>query len=295
MKKQLSVRFLFAALCMTTVCFTGCEGDEGPTGPAGEAGAAGATGAAGSTGDRGSAGAAGAAGERGPAGTGYSSVTLTMDNTDKSVGKSVQIFQGNATSNNSGFNYIGVKGGASGRIRTLMSFDIAKANLPADAVIVDAILTLYPQMDNVSTSLCHYHIFPVNSEWNEATCTWNVAATGTSWTAPGGDYSSTTRIGEFGIAPKTAQDDAIPIQAHLSAAYVQNWNSGHANYGFIIRVDNEAVSVNTILYMHSRKATGNNVAKRPSLRIVYARASQMATSMSAEGIRAEYQTSLQSK
>ena len=280
MKKQLSVNFLFAALCMAAVCFMGCEGDEGPAGPAGETGAA---------------GSAGAAGDRGPAGTGYSSVTLTMDDTDESVGKSVYINQNHATSNLSSTGFIGVRGNTTNSLRTLMSFDIAKANLPADAVIVDAILTLYPQADNTVTSLCHYHIFPVNSEWNEAECTWNAATASDNWTAPGGDYSSATRIGEFSVIPKAAQDGEIPIQAHLNAAYVQNWNSGHANYGFIIKLDNEAVIVNTTLLMHSRKASAANAANRPSLRIIYARTSQLSAGMSSEGIRAEYQAGLQSK
>jgi len=293
MKKQLKINFLFAVLFMAAACFMGCEGDEGPAGPAGETGATGTAGATGST---------------GAAGPGYSSVVLTMDDTDESVGKSTYIVQSNATRIFSNMNVIVVKGQyynpsntTNQRMRLPMYFDVTKAQLPADAVIVDAILTLYPSnrfLDEISNFMCHFAIHPISAEWNETNCSWNNAVGGTPatpWTTSGGggDYSATTRIGEFSVIPTEAVAEALPIQAHLSPAYVQNWKNGHANYGFIIKHDDESGSVQKGIVIHSRKA--DDASLRPSLRIIYARTSQMAADMSVEGIRAEYQTSLQSK
>ena len=292
MKKQLKFSFLFAALFIVAACFMGCEGDEGPAGPAGATGAAGAAGATGST---------------GAAGPGYSSVVLTMGNeADDPIGKSIYLVESNKTYNTSSRLFIVASGqfynsSNNQRIRTLMSFDIAQANLPADAIIVDAILTLYPYVHSEnSTGICHFHIYPMSADWSETTCTWNNAiggATPTAWATAGGggDYSATTSIGEFSVTPTAAAADSIPVQAHLSPAYVQNWNNGHPNYGFIITLDDEAVSVNKRFLMYSRKATGADATKRPSLRIIYARTSQLAADMSVEGIRAEYQAGLQSK
>ena len=237
------------------------------------------------------------AGAAGAAGPGYNSVVLTMGNeTDNPVGRSVFIFINSTTVNHSNNDYIAVRN-LPGTAHTLMYFDVAKAQLPADAVVVDAILTLYPyDNSNNSNFMCHFNIYPMSAEWNETTCTWT-RADGVSalWANVGGDYSATTRIGEFSIIPITAFNEALPIQAHLSPAYVQNWKNGHANYGFIIKHDDESeiAGVNKNLFMHSRKAT--DASLRPSLRIIYARTSQMAADMSVEGIRAEYQTSLQSK
>jgi len=233
----------------------------------------------GKTGPVGPSGPGGSKGDPGPVGPGYSSVVMQPGPADTS-GKDTLI---NAISTDMGeapaigFGY----SAAAGITRALIYFDVTKANLPTDAVIVDAVLTLHPNMGGSAGNILACHLYPVSRDWDETSATWTAATSLINWSTPGGDYVGSLAIGSFVVDPVFT----APIAVHVNPDTIQNWLRGHVNKGFIIKSDNES-GVDSGMSVYSREYS-IDPTKRPSLRLIYGRSSQFGAA-SAERIRAQY-------
>lgn len=70
--------------------------------------------------------------------------------------------------------------------RTLLRFDLAGANIPANAVVTKATLNAYVLQQSNDRGNC-LNVFEVKRSWLESQATWNRAQTGALWAAPGVD------------------------------------------------------------------------------------------------------------
>lgn len=253
-------RVFLAAMIVTFLVGCGKTGPTGPTGPQGDPGPIGLP------------------------GVGYSSVTLQPGPGD-AMGKDVAISPGVGNMANDPTMKIGYDNSIANYSRILMKFDIEQAGLPADAVIVAAILTLYPVIGSgAAGSEVTCHVYHLTTEWEEAWATWTAATSTVNWSNSGSDFVSTDDIGAFSVVATTAVD----ISIHLDAGYVQNWfKQGGNNPGIVIKSDVETLPT-AYKSFYSRDYAAD-ATKRPKLQIIYGRASQF-QSMSVDEIRAQYMT-----
>ena len=175
------------------------------------------------------------------------SVTLTPTK-DASL---IQTSDGSLADGGSTSFYSGETGRAGAR-RGLLAFDVAD-NVPADATITSASLTLTVTKSGPGLINEQYSIYDLLADWGEGSsvstggagaaatpgsATWLYRSySGTSWTNPGGDFtgnaSATQLIGGSG---------AFTLSSPDVAADVQNWlNNPSSNFGWIL-IGNESVS-----------------------------------------------------
>lgn len=238
-------------------------------------------GGCGKTGPTGPAGLQGDPGPIGAPGVGYSSVTIQPGPGD-AMGKDVVISPGVGNMANDPTMKIGYDNSIANYSRILMKFDISQAGLPTDAVIVAAILTLWPVPASWMGGEVTCHVYHLITEWEEAWATWTAATSTTNWSNSGSDFVSTDDIGAFSVHSSTGPE----ISIHLDAGYVQNWfNVNGNNPGIVIKSDVESAPTTYMAFYSRDYAT--DPTKRPKLQIIYGRASQL-QSMSVDEIRAQY-------
>lgn len=253
-------RVFLAAMIVTFLVGCGKTGPTGPTGPQGDPGPIGLP------------------------GVGYSSVTIQPGPGD-TMGKDVAISPGVGNMANDPTMEIGYNSDIANYSRILMYFNIAQAGLPTDAVVVEAIMTLYPVIGagGGSPNYLTCHIYPItNIAWEEAWATWTAASSTVNWSNAGSDFVVTDDIGAFTVEAGTG----TPISVHLDAGYVQNWLTiAGNNGGIVIKSDVEALPKAHKPFYSRDYAV--DATKRPKLQIIYGRASQF-QSMSVDEIRAQY-------
>jgi hypothetical protein len=147
------------------------------------------------------------------------------------------IYGGAATSNFNTAGRIAICGfgelGTTALQRGLVKFDIS--SIPANSEVISATLYLYSyDATQVKGSTGFYGAYPVARDWLATQVTWNIAKTGTSWTAAGGDSAA-------------APDGTSPKQAVARVWYpfdvtgrIQAWQTDPAsNFGWLIKCTDE--------------------------------------------------------
>lgn len=188
--------------------------------------------------------------------------------------KDNSIYSENDNSNALGSLYAG-KTSSSGIRRALMQFDIA-GSLPAGATI-DSVSLALTQTKIGPAGTATFELHPLLATWGEGTssgtgqggtpsmgdATWNFRIFNTnSWTAPGGDFGSTSGTTIFGTS--------ITVYTFASQAGlvtdVQNWlDTPSLNFGWILRAADEVST--TARELGSRQNA--IAAERPTLTINY--------------------------
>jgi hypothetical protein len=150
--------------------------------------------------------------------------------------------------------------------RIIFYFDLAQAELPPQATILEAVLILYPNNSFCSGNRITAHVYPLGRPWVEDDVTWLYADPKTRWDAEGGDYISSLAMGGFWAEAMNLQTTPR-IEIHLDPTTVQGWLNGYPNYGLIIKSDLETGAENLVTF-YSREY-GLNPSKRPALKIIY--------------------------
>ncbi len=173
--------------------------------------------------------------------------------------KDSYIFGGSPSSNYGSLDRMIVSGfadmGSFAIQRGLLKFDLS--SISADTVLTSAVVSLYStDAASVKGNTGFYGLYPLTRDWTDTQVTWNVARTGTSWTAAGGDFAA-------------AADATSPKQAVAGVWYsfdvtarVQGWLAApSANLGWVVRCTNELLH-NQDRFYASETA---NAACRPKL------------------------------
>ena len=136
----------------------------------------------------------------------------------------------------------------------LFRFDLSA--IPVTSVVTGAELVIWTDFD--PGGRCTF--YPVLQAWDEATATWNVRTTGTSWTAPGAAPPSRGTVAIGTVNPGTADTE---YRITLDTATVAGWVASPAtNFGVaIITTDANGTRFST-----REKST---VALRPVLRVTH--------------------------
>lgn len=122
--------------------------------------------------------------------------------------------------------------------RALLRFDLS--TIPANAVIIDATLTLTVLSASFTTTPQTYYAKRCTRTWGETTATWNNYNTDLPWTAAGGDTDATgqdtmavsSAVNLVFPLLKTLCDDAILSQSSILNLLVRGPETlGVANYG----------------------------------------------------------------
>lgn len=118
-----------------------------------------------------------------------------------------------------------VKTSAASERRGVVHFDLSGL---AGQTVSSATLSF--TVNNTSAN-SRVEVYPLTRAFNETQATWNIAATATNWTTPGGDYDSANLIGSFVPNP----NGVVSITGAALNTLVQNWiDSGATNYGVIL-------------------------------------------------------------
>ncbi|MEV0777336.1 DNRLRE domain-containing protein [Streptomyces sp. NPDC050433] len=83
----------------------------------------------------------------------------------------------------------GNNSGTYGTTRTALKF--STTDIPTSATVLESKLYMWGAETTSTTNGAIYELHGLNKAFTETTATWNNAATGTPWTAPGGDFSAT--------------------------------------------------------------------------------------------------------
>jgi uncharacterized repeat protein (TIGR01451 family) len=139
--------------------------------------------------------------------------------------------------------------------RGFYQFDLS--SLPAGAIISEATFSIRREGGDGATLSLSVH--RVTQPWVENQMTWNNRATGTPWTTPGGDFSSTVWATTLADGAKTYKNFAIPN-------LVQGWQSGSfPNYGLMVKQTDETA----LDKRHNYDSREQSADRRPRLVITY--------------------------
>lgn len=136
----------------------------------------------------------------------------------------------------------------------LFRFDLSA--IPVTSVVTGAELAIWTDTDPGAPCT----LYPVLQSWDEATATWNVRTTGTSWTAAGAAPPSRGAVAIGTVSPSVA-DTAYTIT--LDTATVAGWVASPAtNFGVaIITTDANGTRFST--------KEKPDTARRPVLRVTH--------------------------
>lgn len=165
-----------------------------------------------------------------------------------------------------------VGAGSGGSVkRTLLKFDFTKGtNTPsATAVVTAGTITLYMDSE-VSSNAVTMDFYKCLRNWNESQATWNLYATGGTWST-GGCGNTTTDMENTVLASGSlsATEAAGAKNYALNAnglAVVQGWIQGTVNnYGFLAKTSSEAANTR----YNFASSSGTTAANRPMLTLEY--------------------------
>jgi hypothetical protein len=186
-------------------------------------------------------------------------------------GYSTYLDQQNPNTSNSGGN-LQVRSTTNQLQRTLVLFDLS---VVPNAGIKSASLTLHVLTAPSSTRT--YGAYLMSDFWTTGS-SWNNRASGvngttTAWNAAGGDFNGTATNTQS--VTKTATTVSFDITAD-----VQSWYNGTANFGTLIKDQNEGTGTVTTIFNSFSDAT---TASRPSLTLTFLQNVQNLTSTPASG------------
>lgn len=143
------------------------------------------------------------------------------------------------------------------RLHPILRFDLAE--VPADAVVVSASLSLYEVSGGKGGSV-EFSICGLNKAWVESEATWTRASTTELWATPGGDFLTWT-------AGKWTIDNTAGWRVMDVTNLVDSWVSGEsANFGLIL-VPTTQGGDNLKLFQSSDQSSAQTIA--PKLTVQY--------------------------
>jgi hypothetical protein len=140
----------------------------------------------------------------------------------------------------------------------LLKWDVTA--IPSGSTVQSAKVKFY--VTNASTQT--YEFYALNRAWVETQATWNLAATGSSWSVPGAKGSTDRGSTVRGTVTATATGAVTVTLNSSGVSLVQSWvNSPSSNHGFLLADSANADS----LQFASREAT--TASQRPRLEVTY--------------------------
>ncbi|WP_052433356.1 DNRLRE domain-containing protein [Streptacidiphilus carbonis] len=121
-----------------------------------------------------------------------------------------------------------------GTARSVFNFGALPSSIPTNATVSEAHLKLWQFETDTTSSGAVYELHGLTRTPAISQATWNSAATGTGWTAPGGDYSSTAASTVPGLTddPNRQNFDATSL--------VQGWvTTPSSNHGLELKLAKE--------------------------------------------------------
>jgi len=165
----------------------------------------------------------------------YGEITLQRGLNGYTGTRDAYIIDGGAGTNSDKLTVCGYADyGAGNVMRAFLRFDLA--GVPADMVVAKATLSIYAWDEAGRRGTTgYYNLHPLTRDWSETQITWALAATGVSWTTPGGDFLPAPD----GTSPK--QGTLVNVWYPFDCtARVQSWLAGTStNYGWCVKVDTE--------------------------------------------------------
>jgi RHS repeat-associated protein len=153
-----------------------------------------------------------------------------------------------------------------GTTRTLAKFTTTA--VPAGVTVLDADLSLWG-MGSFGTGATTYNLHRltgVTGAFSETAATWNNVTSTTPWTTPGGDYAATvlSSLSGFDVAD---EPQWRTWSGQNVDSTVQGWvNTPSSNFGFLVKVANEATPTQRTLFLSSEAA---EPLLRPRLVVTY--------------------------
>jgi RHS repeat-associated protein len=129
---------------------------------------------------------------------------------------------------------VGDNSGTYGTTRSVFSFGALPSSIPTSARVSEAHLKVWQFETDTTSSGAVYELHGLTRTPTTSQATWNSAATGTAWTTPGGDYSSTVASTVAGLTndPNRQTFDATSI--------VQGWvNTPSSDHGLELKLAKE--------------------------------------------------------
>ncbi|WP_228039807.1 golvesin C-terminal-like domain-containing protein [Streptomyces chromofuscus] len=119
-----------------------------------------------------------------------------------------------------------------GKTRAVMKFPTA--DLPTTATVLESRLFMWGAETTTDTDGAIYELRGLTRDFNETQATWNSAATGTAWTAAGGDFSST-------VSDTVAQVSEVGRHWWDATSLTQGWvKTPTSNKGAMVRLKDES-------------------------------------------------------
>ncbi|MEV6843620.1 DNRLRE domain-containing protein [Actinoplanes sp. NPDC051411] len=132
---------------------------------------------------------------------------------------------------------VGDNSSSLGKARAVVDFGALPATIGTNALVKEAHLKLWQEQTTTTSTGAVYELHALTRSFNAAQATWNSAATGTAWTAAGGDYTAAAAGTVSGLTndPNRQNLDATGI--------VQGWVTTPAsNHGLELKLANEATT-----------------------------------------------------
>ena len=159
-------------------------------------------------------------------------------------------------------------------LRGVFSFNLNASEL-AGATINSVSLNLFAAgADGTSNSgVVTINVFQLNRAFNETQVTWNVASTGTNWTPPGGDFSSTllSSVSASPVGITANQQFSFGSSASFVSSVTGTLQQTDKTLGLLLKLDIEDTT-RSIFRFNAGSTTNVNIAAsqfRPELVIDY--------------------------
>ncbi|MFF8946990.1 DNRLRE domain-containing protein [Streptomyces sp. NPDC014864] len=121
-----------------------------------------------------------------------------------------------------------------GKARAVMKF--TTASIPTTATVLESRLFMWGAETTTDTNGAIYELHGLNKDFNETQATWNNAATGTAWTAAGGDYSGT-------VSDTVAQVSEVGRHWWDATSLTQGWiKTPTSNHGALVKLKDESTT-----------------------------------------------------
>ncbi|MEV7402350.1 DNRLRE domain-containing protein [Streptomyces sp. NPDC091267] len=155
---------------------------------------------------------------------------------------------------------VGNNSGTYGKTRTALKFPTS--SIPTTATVLESKLYMWGAETTTDTDGAIYELHSLNKDFAETTSTWNSAATGTAWTAPGGDFSGT-------VSDTVAQVEEVGRHWWDATSLTQSWvKTPTSNKGALIKLKDETTAgpQERTLFLASE---GEDQQLGPLLRVIY--------------------------
>ncbi|MFK4106930.1 DNRLRE domain-containing protein [Streptomyces sp. NPDC019531] len=121
-----------------------------------------------------------------------------------------------------------------GKTRTALKFPTS--DLPTTATVLESRLFMWGAETTTDTNGAIYELHGLTRDFSETQATWNSAATGTAWTAAGGDFSAT-------VSDTVAQVSEVGRHWWDATSLTQGWvKTPSSNKGALIKLKDETAT-----------------------------------------------------